>query len=152
MNGSVYEWQKQTSNVPVVQNCYPLLNNITGVTDQSCANVTDGNEFIYLPNIDTFEINLNSFKNKQFQNFYLYNSCSYPIKLIKDGSIQASLSSSLGYLNKVSFDGALFNITSLQYNGSTDFIETELLEIKDADQDKIQQRATLKFPSPSKDA
>ena len=150
LDGSIYEWQKQTSNIPVVQNCYPVLNNITGVTDQSCANVTDGNEFIYLPNIDTFEINLNSFKNKQFQNFYLYNSCSYPIKLIKDGSVQASLSSSLGYLNKVSFDGALFNITSLQYNGSTDFVETELLPLADTNQ--IKTRATSKFPSPSKDA
>ena len=126
LNGGNYEWQKQTSNVPVVQNCYPTLTDITGVTDQNCANTTDGNEFIYLPNIDAFEINLNSFKNKQFQNFYLYNSCSYPMKLIKDGSVQASLSSSLGYFNKVSFDGSAFNITSLQYNGSTDFVETEL--------------------------
>jgi hypothetical protein len=126
------------------------LNNVTGVTDENCANITDGNELIYLSNMNAFEININSFKKKQFQNFYLYNSCSYPIRLIKDGSVRASLSSSLGYLNKVSFDGASFNITSLQYNGSTDFVETQLLEI--TNENKIKERATLIFPKPSKDA
>jgi len=152
LTGNTYGWVKETNanNIPVVQDCYPLLNNISGVTDENCANITDGNEFIYLSNMNAFEININSFKKKQFQNFYLYNSCSYPIRLIKDGSVRASLSSSLGYLNKVSFDGASFNITSLQYNGSTDFVETQLLQIKNEDQ--IKETATSTFPSPSKDA
>jgi hypothetical protein len=152
LDGSDYIWQKQTSNIPQVQNCYPSIINVTGVTDQTCANVTDGNEFIYLQNIDTFELNLDSFKNKQFQNFYIYNSCSYPIKVIKDGVTQSTLTSSLAYLNKVSYDGAAYSVIGLQYNGSTDFVETELLQITNSTQEKINARATAKFPSPSKDA
>ena len=151
LTAGTYGWVKETdaNNIPVVQDCYPLLNNVSGVTDENCANITDGNELIYLSNMNAFEINIDSFKKKQFQNFYLYNSCSYPIRLIKDGSVRASLSSS-NYFNKVSFDGTSFNITGLQYNGSTDFVETQLVQIKD--DNKIKETATSIFPSPSKDA
>lgn len=150
LNGANYEWKKQTVALPKVQNCFAELKNLKGVSLEACSNVTSGNEFVYLPNFNTFKISLDSFQNKQFQNFYLYNSCNYPLSIIFNNSSVLKLSSSSAPFNRVSFNGSSFTINPIVYNSSTNFIESEILQVPKSDQ--LIGTANISFPKPAENS
>lgn len=150
LNGANYEWRKQTIDLPKVQNCFAQLKNLKGVPLESCSNVTGGNEFVYLPNLNTFKISLGSFQNKQFQNFYLYNSCNYPLSIIFNDSSVLKLSSASASFNRVSFDGSSFTINPIVYNASTNFVESPILQVPKSDQ--LIGIANSSFPKPAENS
>ena len=69
-------WTKVTAtpDIPVVETVYPTLKGVKGITTMSDPAKTDGNEMVYLSNFNTFYVGLDSFKNRQYEDFYLYKA------------------------------------------------------------------------------
>jgi hypothetical protein len=120
LNGASYIWKKQSLNIPSVQNVHPTLKNVKGVSQTASSNTANGDEFVYLSNFNTFKVSIESFSNYTFDNFYLYNSCNYPISILLDGvALMAPVS---GPFLKVEYD----KISNLAINQSNNFAETPL--------------------------
>ena len=74
---STTTWTKQSSGSnPLFKTVYPTLKNVKGLTETSDAATSDGSELVYLSNFDKFYVNSTSFKNQQYGDFYVYNSCA----------------------------------------------------------------------------
>ena len=80
-SASTTTWTKQTSSLPIVTTVYPTLTGVKGITNLSDSTTTDGDEMVYLSNFNKFYVGLDSFKRKEYGNFYIYNSCRYPITI-----------------------------------------------------------------------
>ncbi len=75
-------WVKQTSNVAQVQNYNPALRSLKGVKyNSSSPDLSGKNEFVNLPNIDGFDISIDSFSDKTFGDIYVYNSCGRTLNI-----------------------------------------------------------------------
>lgn len=125
-NGTNYLWKKQTLNVPKIQNVYASLKNVKGVSSTSSSNITDGGEMVYLSNFRTFNISINSFADYKFNNFYLYNSCNYPLEILFDGA-RSGLDANSPFV-AVIYDGS-FKPREISYNYTTNFVKTSLVDI-----------------------
>jgi hypothetical protein len=148
-DGTNYLWKKQTLNVPKIQNVYVSLKNVKGLDSTSSSNVTDGREMVYLSNFRTFNVSIDSFADYKFNNFYLYNSCNYPLEILFNGS-RSSLDANSPFV-KVSYDGS-FIPKEISYNHTTNFVETESIDIRitsntDTDTTLIERIAYI-YPSP----
>jgi len=100
-------WTKQTSNLPQVKNVFATLKNIQGVNATSTATVTSAKEFVYLPNFNRFNVDLNSFVDKSFRDFYVFNSCKYTLYIESEQTLLGS-----GALTKI-----IKNQTSGKFTG-----------------------------------
>jgi hypothetical protein len=83
-------WTKDTSSLPQVKKVFATLKNIKGIGDTSNTEVTKGKEFIYLPNFNRFNLSLQSFEDRSFRDFYVFNSCKYTIYINSDATLLSS--------------------------------------------------------------
>lgn len=123
-----YIWKKQTLDLPIIKNCFPEVSSLKGVDKFSTSNVTDGNEFLYLPNINTFSISIDSFTDGHFKNFYLYNSCGYPLSLIFNNSVRLLIYGT--DFVKVEYDGISYSLVPKNAVFNTSFLESDLFQIR----------------------
>ena len=84
------QWIKSTSGVPVVQPVYPTLDRVKGLSLTQTSEISDGSEFVYLPNFSRFNISVDSFTDKQLKNFYVLNSASNRIFINSNESMLSS--------------------------------------------------------------
>ena len=86
LSGSNYVWQKQTSSLPTVQTVNAKLTGLRGITRTSTSEIALGREFVYLPNIQRFDLDINSFENREFGDILLFNSAINNLEIKSDGS------------------------------------------------------------------
>lgn len=101
-------WAKETSNLPQVKNVFATLKNIQGINSTSTATITSAKEFVYLPNFNRFNVDLNSFDDKSFRDFYVFNSCKYNLYIESEQTLLGS-----GALTKIIKDQNSGKFTSL---------------------------------------
>ncbi len=104
-------WIKETSNLPQVKNVFATLKNIQGINSTSTATITSAKEFVYLPNFNRFNVNLNSFEDKSFRDFYVFNSCKYNLYIESEQTLLGS-----GALTKIIKDQTTGKFTSLSFD------------------------------------
>ena len=111
-------WSKETSNLPQVKKAFATAKNIKGVSGLSTTEITGGNEFVYLPNFNRFNVDLNSFVDKSFRDFYVFNPCKYNIYIGSNNSLLSNGAFTKVHRNETtnSFSG-----TSLDLNASSIF-------------------------------
>jgi hypothetical protein len=111
-------WIKETSSLPVVQKVFPTVRNLKGVSSISTTEITGGKEFLYLPNFNRFNLDLNSFEDKSFRDFYVFNPCKYRLYIGSNNSLLGT-----GAFTRVARDLTtnLFIGTNLDLNGSSVF-------------------------------
>ena len=118
------DWHQVVSNLPVVTPVIPTAKNLKGISNTSTTEITGGKELLYLPNFNRFYVDLDSFEDKSFRDFYVFNPCKYRIYI---GSTNSLLSN--GAFTRVTRDATtsnLFTGTSLDLNGSSIFSVTTL--------------------------
>jgi len=119
-----YFWTELTEDKPVVKTVYPTLKGVEGVSDTSDSIYTNGNEIVYLSNFDQFYISKNSFKSNTYENFYLYNSCGYSIR-IKESGKKDLIFHDLAKFSKISIDqNGTFKKTNIAIGGLPSLIAT----------------------------
>lgn len=111
-------WTKETANLPVVKKAFPTLKNIKGISGLSTTEIVGGKEFVYLPNFNRFNVSLESFEDRSFRDFYVFNSCKYRMYIGSNKSLLGT-----GALTKITRDSVnnLFTGSDLDQNGSSMF-------------------------------
>ena len=135
------QWVKSTSGVPVVQPVYPTLYNVKGLSSTQTSEISDGSEFVYLPNFSRFNVTIDSFKNKEFRDFYVLNTASNRLFI---NSNQSMLSSNK--FIKIHRDSLTnsFSSQDLQTGGSSPFV---LVEIETSGFETIDQAVENEYPN-----
>ena len=114
------DWAQGVSNLPVVKKVFPTAKNLKGISNTSTTEITGGKEFLYLPNFNRFNVDLDSFEDKSFRDFYVFNPCKYRLYIGSNNSLLST-----GALTKVTramdTKKSLFTGTSLDLNGSSVF-------------------------------
>ena len=111
-----YSWVKETTNLPQVKKVFATLKDIKGISDTSSAQVTKGKEFVYLPNFNSFNLSLQSFIDRSFRDFYVFNSCKYEMT-VKHSSNSSALIKSAAFIKirknqNGNFDGIGFDLNA----------------------------------------
>ena len=81
MSGEAWVKIEQQSHNVKVKTVYPTLKGVKGITATSTPEGADGTELVYLSNFNKFYVGLDSFKNRQYEDFYVYNSCDRSISI-----------------------------------------------------------------------
>lgn len=114
-----YAWEKQTTSLPVVQTATAKLTGIRGLTRGSTSEISVAREFVYLPNVKRFELDINSFVNKEFGDILLFNSA------LNNLQVQSTRSNLGSYkFMKISRDSSVANSfysIDVGTNGSSSF-------------------------------
>jgi len=115
-------WAKETSNLPQVKNVFATLKNIQGIGATSTAQTTTAKEFVYLPNFNRFNVDLNSFVDKSFRDFYVFNSCKYKLFIESEQTLLGS-----GALTKIikNQTSGKFTSISVDQNSASVFSRVE---------------------------
>ena len=143
----VSAWSVSTGTKPAVITVIPTVKNIKNTTSTGSSEIYDGSEFVYLHNFSKFNIDLNSFKNNQFGNFYLFNSAI--------NNVYVKRSSKISQLQAYRFSKITANQTTdtissqdLGLNGSAPFVSVELDLAKDPGESTVNDLyPNLKFGS-----
>lgn len=80
-------WVKESSSLPVVKEVFATVKNLKGISDLSTTEIVGGKEFLYLPNFNRFNVDLNSFEDKSFRDFYVFNPCKYRLYIGSNNSL-----------------------------------------------------------------
>lgn len=143
----VSAWSLSAGTKPEVMTVIPTVKNIKNITSTGSSEIYDGSEFVYLHNFSKFNIDLNSFKNNQFGNFYLFNSAI--------NNVYVKRSSKISQLQAYRFSKITANQTTdtissqdLGLNGSAPFVSVELDLTKDPGESTVNDLyPNLKFGS-----
>lgn len=143
-SGASYVWEKLTEeNSPSVQAVYAKINKAKGIGASSTSEITNGEEFINLPNLKTFNIDINSFIDKQFRDLVLFNSASNDIIINATvGNEDKVVSLGASTFFKLSFgqDGTITS-KSIEIGGTSSFaVIKESTSRSFINEDKINQR------------
>lgn len=111
-------WVKATSNLPVVKKVFATAKNLKGISSLSTTEITGGNEFLYLPNFNRFNVDKDSFIDSSFRDFYVFNPCKYRIYIGSNNSLLSNGAFTKVHRNETS---NLFVGTSLDLNASSVF-------------------------------
>ena len=135
------QWVKSTVGVPVVKPVYPTLDNVKGLSLTQTSEISDGSEFVYLPNFNRFNITIDSFKNKEFRDFYILNSASNRVFI---NSNQSMLSSNkFVKIHRDSLTNS-FSSQELQTGGSSPFV---LVNIQSSAFQTVDQMVESAYPN-----
>jgi len=80
-------WVKETSSLPQVKKVFATARNLKGISGLSTTEIVGGNEFLYLPNFNRFNVDINSFIDKSFRDFYVFNPCKYRMYIGSNNSL-----------------------------------------------------------------
>jgi len=116
-------WVKETSSLPQVKKVFATARNLKGISGLSTTEIVGGNEFLYLPNFNRFNVDINSFIDKSFRDFYVFNPCKYRMYIGSNNSLLGN-----GALTRVIRNATqnLFTASSLDLNASSVFSVTTL--------------------------
>lgn len=123
-------WVKQTSNLPEMQNYNPSLRNLKGIKyNSNSPDLSGKNEFLNLPNVDGFDISIDSFSDETFGDIYVYNSCARKLNIrtrdLPQGDSLTYNKVRGAWLNPVQTEASSF--IKLKYDGSrSDYIPQSL--------------------------
>lgn len=117
-SGGSYIWSKQTTGLPSIQTAYAKLNGLKGLTRTSTNDISIGKEFVYLPNIKRFDLDINSFENKEYGDILLFNSAHNNLEINSDSS---GIGSKPFVKIKINVTSGLFSATDIGVNESSSF-------------------------------
>ena len=136
-------WIKETSGLPVVKKVFPTVKNIKGISSTSTTEITGGKEFLNVPNFNRFDIDVNSFEDKSFRDFYVFNPCKYRLYIGSNNSLLGT-----GALTKVTRDATnnIFLGSNLDLNGSSVFSVINLTYAQGRGPDNLELVINNSFP------
>ena len=120
----VSSWLVSAGTSPEVMTVIPTLKNVNNTTSTGSSEIYDGSEFVYLHNFSKFNIDLNSFRNKQFGNFYLFNSALNNVYVKTTSSLSQLQAYRFSKISARQITGT-FSSKDLGINGSSPFIVAE---------------------------
>jgi len=119
----VSAWGLSSGTSPEVITVIPTVKNIKNITPTGSSEIYDGSEFVYLNNFSKFNIDLNSFRDKEFGSFYLFNSALNKVS-VKTPLLSQLQAYRFSKISARQITGT-FSSKDLGINGSSPFIVAE---------------------------